>query len=219
MLEQHPFMAWVGIPLLIFTARLIDVSLATLRHILVFRGIKRLAPLIGFAEALVWVIAITQIMQNLHSPFYYLAWAFGFAAGTYCGILLEEKLALGYQLVRIITNRRSPELTAELVADGFGLTVVQAKGSQGTVDILFVAVKRRRLPTLVRIIQRHDPTIFFTIEDVRTVAAGVFGSSLPQTPSAPALESSLPKEPSELPKEPSEAAQQESLPASTPLEG
>jgi len=212
LVEQHPFMAWVGIPLLIFTARLIDVSLATLRHILIFRGIKRVAPLIGFVEALIWVIAITQIMQNLHSPFYYFAWAFGFAAGTYCGILIEEKLALGYQLVRIITNRRSPELTQELVAGGFGLTVVQAKGSQGPVDILFVAVRRRRIDALIRIIQRHDPTIFFTIEDVRSVAAGVFGSALPKTPSGPPRASSLPQVASEVASEPAE----ETVPASSP---
>lgn len=209
MLEQFEFMGWFGIPLLIFTARLIDVSLSTLRHILVYRGVKRLAPLIGFVEALVWVIAITQIMQNLDSPYYYFVWALGFAAGTYSGIFLEEKLALGYQLVRIISNGKSPELVQDLVAEGFGITVVQAKGSQGAVDILFIATRRRRIDALIRTIQRHDPSIFFTIEDVRSVAAGIFGSRLPEPP------------PKELP--PKEPARKEpgpeKLPASTSIEG
>ena len=99
------FTAWVLIPALIFVARLIDVTLATMRHILVARGAKRVVPLLAFVEVTVWLLAMTQIMSNLDNLAYSFAWAAGFAAGTYCGIVLEEKLALGYQLVRVFCHR------------------------------------------------------------------------------------------------------------------
>lgn len=172
-------MAWVGIPALIFLARLCDVSLATLRHILIYRGIKKIAPLIGFFEALIWVVAITQIMKNLNNPVHFFTWALGFAAGTYLGILLEEKLALGHQLVRIITNRMSPELIEKLRGGGYGATVIPARGAVGPVDVIFVAAKRKDVPEVVQLIRQQDPRIFFTIEDVRSVDAGVFRGHKP----------------------------------------
>src|SRR2546430_2329676 len=95
---------WIILPLLIFMSRLADVSLATLRHIFISKGYKTLVPVLGFFEVLIWLIAIRQIFNNVNSVVCYVAWAGGFSAGTSLGMYLEEKLALGMQIIRIITS-------------------------------------------------------------------------------------------------------------------
>ena len=64
--------AWILLPLLIFFARVCDVSLGTIRIIFVSKGIKYLAPIVGFFEILIWLLALGQIMQNLNNVFYYI---------------------------------------------------------------------------------------------------------------------------------------------------
>ena len=131
------FLRWIVIPILIFFARIVDVSLGTIRIIYISRGMKLLAPLFGFCEILIWLIAIGQIMQNLTCISYYLAYAFGFASGNYMGIIIEERLAMGKVVLRIITQRDATELIRELRTNGYGVTVVDAWGSTGPVKIDF----------------------------------------------------------------------------------
>lgn len=173
-MEGFDYMGWVVIPSLIFIARLADVSLATLRHILVFKGMRKIVPIFGFFEIMIWLVAITQVMQNLSNIACYLGFGLGFAAGTYVGIVVEEKLALGHQLVRIITRKPLPDLHRLLIDSGYGVTVVPARGSQGAVEIFFVATARKRMPGLLGVLREFDPNLFFTIEDVRSVASGIF---------------------------------------------
>ena len=87
--------AFVVVPILIFAARALDVSIGSVRVIFLARG-RRVAAILGFFEVLIWLVVITQIMQNLSNPVTYIAYAAGFATGTYVGILLEGKLALGH---------------------------------------------------------------------------------------------------------------------------
>lgn len=181
-MEGFDYMGWIVIPSLIFIARLADVSLATLRHILIFKGMRKIVPFFGFVEILIWLVAITQVMQNLSNVACYLGFAFGFAAGTYVGIVVEEKLALGHQLVRIITRKPLPDLHTLLIDNGYGVTVVPARGSQGPVELFFVATERKRMPKLLGALHDFDPELFYTVEDVRSVTAGIFSRS-----SGPAL--------------------------------
>ena len=102
--------SYLIMPFLIFIARVCDVSINTLRVMFVMNGRKTIAPLLGFFEALIWLLAISQIIQNIDNPLSYLAFAAGFAAGTYFGMVMEEKLAIGRVLVRVITVEPIPEL-------------------------------------------------------------------------------------------------------------
>jgi Uncharacterized protein conserved in bacteria len=108
----------IVIPILIFLARICDVTLDTARIIYVSRGIKFLAPLIGFFEVLIWLLSITQIMNNLTNVVYYIAYAGGFAMGNYIGIYIEEKMAIGTVVIRIITQKNASELVEFLKGDG-----------------------------------------------------------------------------------------------------
>jgi uncharacterized protein YebE (UPF0316 family) len=174
MLTHAQLYAWLILPAMIFAAKILDVSLQTLRVIFVSRGMRRLAPLVGFFEVLLWVIVIGQVMQNLRNAFCYVAYAGGFAAGTYVGMLLEHRLSLGVLIVRIITPRPAGELHRHLRQSRFGVTSIDAHGQMGPVNILMTIIPRQNLPQVRQAVKSFCPDAFCSIEDVRSVDHGVF---------------------------------------------
>lgn len=165
---------YVLLPTAIFLARICDVTLDTLRIIYVSRGMKYAAPIIGFFEVLIWLVAITQIFNNLTNPLCYIAYAGGFAMGNYIGILIEGKMAIGTVVIRIITQKDAANMLECLKQEGYGVTHVDAQGALGPVKIIFTIVKRKDIPLVLEIIKKHNPLAFFTIEDVRSVRKGVY---------------------------------------------
>jgi uncharacterized protein YebE (UPF0316 family) len=163
----------------IFFARIIDVSIGTLRIIFLTRGLKYLAALLGFFESLVWILAISQIMTNVNNWMAYLAFAGGFASGNVVGIWLEEKIALGTLIVRIITRREADELVKALREADFGATNIPAEGEHGPVSAIFSIVKRKELAEVIALIRRYNPNAFYTVEDVR-FANATFGRLMTQ---------------------------------------
>lgn len=176
-LFDSPFITWVVIPLLIILARIADVSIGTIRIIYISRGMKYLAPIFGFFEIIIWLMAIGQIMRNLNNPVYYLAYAFGFAAGNILGIYLEERLAVGKVILRIITQKDATELVACLRSSGYGVTVADAEGSSGPVKIIFTVIDRKKIEAIVNIIKTYNPKAFYSVEDIRLVKEGIFPPS------------------------------------------
>ncbi len=168
---------WVVLPLLIFLARISDVTLMTLRIVFSAQGRRSLAPLVGFFEVLIWILAISQIMRNLTNPLTYIAYAGGFAAGNYMGLLIEQKLAIGMVAVRVFLKRDCDRLMEKLSENGFGVTKLPAMGTQGSIDILYTLIPRRSLKQVVDLIRELDPKIFFAVEEIRTASQGVFPPS------------------------------------------
>jgi uncharacterized protein YebE (UPF0316 family) len=163
------FFALVILPALIFLARIVDVTFGTLRIIFVSRGLGLLAALVGFFEVLIWILVIGQVMQNLQHWITYVAYALGFSAGNFVGILIERRIAIGNLIVRIITGREANELVNFLWTAGYGVTSIDAKGEKGPVKVIFTVVRRKKLPEVLSIIKRFHPNAFYTIEDVRYV--------------------------------------------------
>ena len=159
----------VVIPILIILARILDVSVGTLRIIVVSRGKKHLAALLGFVESLVWVLAVTQVIQHLNNWMTYVAFALGFSAGNYIGVLLEEKLAMGNIIIRVITRQEADDLVHFLWSSGYGVTSVDGWGETGQVKVIFTVCKRRYAEKIIKIIKQFNPKAFYTIEDVRYV--------------------------------------------------
>jgi len=176
-LFDSPLFTWVVIPLLIVLARVVDVTLGTIRIIYISRGMKFLAPIFGFFEILIWLVAIGQIMQNLSNPVYYLAYALGFAGGNLVGIFVEERLAVGRVILRIITQRDAAQLVDHLRSSGYGVTTVEAEGATGPVDLIFTVIDRKKIESVVRSVQTYNPRAFYSIEDVRLVKEGIFPPS------------------------------------------
>ncbi len=165
---------YVLLPLLIFVARIFDVSIGTLRIVFISRGKKFLAPILGFFEVLIWIIAVGKVMQDATNIYCYIGYASGFAMGNYIGMLIEEKLAIGIVVVRIITAIDAENLRIALTDAGFGITALDAKGAKGKVDVIFTTVQRQDLPNVVAIIKQTQPKAFYSVEDVKFVSEGIF---------------------------------------------
>ncbi len=155
------------LPVLIFLARIADVSLGTLRLILLNRGMRVMAPVLGFVEIIIWLLAIGQIMKNLSNPACYLAYAAGFAAGNFVGLFLEGRLAMGLAMVRVMISTDSTRLRRFLTKAGYRVTQVHGEGARGPVEVLFTVIRRRHLRRVLDVIRRWNPRAFYTIEDVR----------------------------------------------------
>ncbi|SHM32971.1 Uncharacterized protein YebE, UPF0316 family [Cyclobacterium lianum] len=167
---SQPFFDYLLMPLLIFLARVVDVSINTLRIMFVLNGKKTIAPVMGFFEALIWLLAIGQIFQNINNPMSYVAYAGGYAMGTYIGMVIEERLALGRVLVRIITPEPLPELVQYMKDKEYRFTSVGAEGRYGKVILMFTVIKREFLPDLIGKLRKSNEKAFYTIESVKRIS-------------------------------------------------
>ncbi len=166
--------AWVILPLIIFFARICDVTLGTIRIISVSRGLRKLAPVLGFFEVLIWVVVIGQLVQNLTSPTAYLGYAAGFACGNYIGMLVEQKLAIGIYMVQIFLLETKTDLACSLREKGYGVTIFRGEGKTGSVQMLYITVQRKQMEDLMRIVHTEAPDVFITVEEARTAEKGFF---------------------------------------------
>jgi Uncharacterized protein conserved in bacteria len=162
------------LPALIFLARICDVSIGTMRIIFVSKGKKNIAPILGFFEVLIWITAISKIMENLDHYINYIAYAAGFATGNYVGMIIEEKLAVGIQMIRVFTHQNGLELVQSLNSSGYGATSVEAHGAKEKVHLIYTIVQRNELDKVLEVIDKFNPKAFYTIEDVRAVNEGIF---------------------------------------------
>lgn len=177
---------FVILPLLIFLSRIVDVSLDTIRIILISKGYKRTVPLVGFFQVLVWIIVITRIMQNLDNWLCYIAYAGGFAAGNYIGMIIEEKIALGYEMVRVITRVEANDLIGKLKEKGYGTTSVKALGNLGEVAVIYIIVSRKMLKDVINLIAKYNPQALYTVEDIRFVSKQVnYNTGIPSPAEIP----------------------------------
>jgi len=168
------FFSYVIMPLLIFIARICDQSIGTMRIIFVSKGKRNIAPILGFFEVLIWITAISKIMQNRDNYVNYIAYAAGFATGNYVGMIIEEKLAMGILMIRIFANERGTDLVNILNSSGFGATVVDAHGARDKVHLIYTIVKRNEIENALGLINKFNPKIFYTIEEIKTVNEGIF---------------------------------------------
>lgn len=164
---------WVILPVLIFIARVLDVSIDTIRILLINRGKRAITPILGFIQVSIWLLAIRQIFLNLSNVACYIAYAGGFATGTWVGMLFEEKLAIGIQVIRVITRKDATQLIEFLKEKGYGVTSVEGQGVTGKVNIIYTILKRQDIHDVVKTVMRFNPKAFYTIEDVRSMSESV----------------------------------------------
>lgn len=158
---------WALMPLLIFIARVADVSLGTLRTASIAQGLRKRAAIFGFFEILIWIGAISYVLQNLTHFTNYLAYAGGYATGNYVGLMIEEKLAAGLVKVTIITSKDATMLIDSLKARKFGLTSVSAMGSKGNVRLVISIIPRKKFQQLQQIINEFNPKAFVEVQTIK----------------------------------------------------
>lgn len=174
-MNVHLFSPEIMSMLLIFFARIIDVSVGTIRIILISRGYRYIAPILGFVEVLIWLTAISTVLGNLNNIFSYIIYAGGFATGNYVGMLLEAKIAIGYQSVRIITSKRVSALPLVLQDDGIDVTTVEGQRRAEEVILLYTVVPRGDVERVIEIVNMFEPSAFITVEDVKSHLTGFLG--------------------------------------------
>jgi uncharacterized protein YebE (UPF0316 family) len=152
----------------------------TIRVIYISRGIKYLAPIIAFFEIVIWLLAMEVVMKDLSNIANFLAFALGFAMGTYVGLVIEEKLSIGMVILRIVTTDESnEEIVSFMQSENYGITTLDATGSRGSVKMILSLVNRTDVTRITQHIQATNPHAFFSIEDVRYVNQGVFRPKKP----------------------------------------
>jgi uncharacterized protein YebE (UPF0316 family) len=159
-------------PFAIFALRVLDVSLATTRMLLTIRGVRYFVPVLGFFEALIWVLAVGTAIAHLDSPMHVLGYAGGFAVGTLVGQWLEGKLALGLATFQIVSRTGGVEIAEALRARGFGVTEFLGQGREGTVEVLNTVVRRRQVRDVLAEVDRWDPDAFVSVEEPRAIRRG-----------------------------------------------
>jgi uncharacterized protein YebE (UPF0316 family) len=157
----------------IFVAEAVVVTISTLRTIFLNKGMKVVAPLLGFFEVSIWLFAIGEVMRNLGDLRCALAFAGGFTLGNFLGILIEQKLALGSVVVRTITNKDTAALIDGLREAGYGVTSIPGHGATGPVQVVLTVVPRRELGAVLGILKGFDPGAFYSIDALQAASSGV----------------------------------------------
>jgi uncharacterized protein YebE (UPF0316 family) len=162
----------LGGALLIFGLRLLDVPIGTLKTVLMVRGLRTWATLLGLLEVTVWITAMGKVMGQLDNPWNIAGYALGYTAGTWLGMWIENRLAFGSVEVHTISLHKSTELAESIRAAGYGVTQFQGFGESGPVCIVGTIVERKHLDTLLKRIHEVDPAAFITVDDTRRVIGG-----------------------------------------------
>ena len=162
-LDEVPFL----LPVAIMFLRIIDVSLGTVRLIMVFRGRRITAAVLGFFEVIIWLTAITAIISHITDWVNVIFYGLGFALGNVVGMMIENIMAVGQQVVRFISTEEGDKITRVLRAKGYGVTEVVASGREGPVGLGFLIAARKKIPSLIGLISGMDSKAVVTIEDVR----------------------------------------------------
>lgn len=158
--------------LLIFSLRMLDISLYTTRILMVVRGRRKAAWLAAFLQSLTYINSLRLIVMDAHNWFYVLAYAAGFATGLLVGMWVESRLSLGIVHLRIVSRECGLELAEVLRANRYAVTEVPAFGRSGMVGLLLCDVLRRHMPEVARLVASVDETAFITAENVRLVWRG-----------------------------------------------
>lgn len=169
-------MPLIGGYLLIFFARVADMSLDVIRILMLTRDRRIMAAVIGFVEVSIFIVAISQVLSGgLDDPLKVVAYAGGFATGNYVGSLIDSRLAIGYLSLQVFCDHCSHDQIAQtLREEGFGVTSVTGRGRDGERIILFVSIKRKDLGKALRTLDEVYPDAFYNVQDARQIHGGVF---------------------------------------------
>ena len=173
------FINWLGahplaLPAFIFFARIADVSIGTFRMICVVRGMRVIAPILGFFEVAIWITAVSGVLEHLEHWYNVIAYAGGFATGNAVGMWIEERLAIGMQAIRLISCTKSAAVAAGLRLAGYAVTEIKGHGLSGDVSISFVVVPRKETPKVIQVAEAIDAEVFCTFDDAKSPGVRVY---------------------------------------------
>lgn len=165
----------IYIYLFIFFGKIFEVTIATVRMVLINRGEKKKGSIVAFFEAVIWIFVTGTVLAGFKDDLIKVAlYCVSFAIGNYLGSWLEAKLAIGLNTIQVITpdDQTGLELTKILREDGLGVTLIDSEGKQGKKKLLLVHLQRSRVPKTLKIIKEYAPGSVVTASDVRSLRGG-----------------------------------------------
>ncbi len=159
---------------LIFFAKVIEVSISTLRIVLINRGLKKLGSMLAFVEVLIWLYIVNAVLNDVTSDFFKVfAYCAAFACGNYIGVMLEEKLAIGMSVMEIFAlDGMADAIATKLREEGYGVTTIDSQGKDNKVTIIKTFIKRKQIETVTQLIKDISPKAIITVEDVKQIQGG-----------------------------------------------
>lgn len=158
----------------IFLLRLVDMCLDTLRMLFVVRGQRVIVWILGVITSIIYIVAISNVLSGANHPFTILCYGVGYATGNVLGMRIEERLAIGYRQVNVVSQTKGKEIAAALRDRGYGVTELVGQGMNGTVDVISTSVKRKQSKDVRKIIHSIDENAFITEDDFNPVSAGTW---------------------------------------------
>ena len=160
--------------LLIMLAKVIEVSMATVRTVLITKGERTIGSIIGFFEVILWIYIASNVLNNIGAnPLKAIFYSLGFAIGNYVGSIIEEKLAIGLAEIQIIVNEESGKMLTDFIREaGFAVTVVKGEGKNFTREILYVFAPRKKVKDLVDLVKKKEENSVITVSETKPVYGG-----------------------------------------------
>ena len=167
MIDSHILLTGI----IVFLARICDVSIGTIRTIVTVQGRTSIAFVLAIFEITIWVTVASAVINQIRdTPILVIFYAFGYATGNVVGIMVERKLAFGMMILRIITRNAGQLIADHLRAKGQAVTIFQGEGMRGPVNELYIACRRRDLKWILPEVQDLDPQLFYVIEQARDIS-------------------------------------------------
>ncbi|MFP4523324.1 MAG: DUF2179 domain-containing protein [Candidatus Nanoarchaeia archaeon] len=163
-------LTWIVMPLLIIILRVLDVSLGTVRVVTINKGLRAASAGIGFFEILVWLFAAQTVLNNMDNIIWFIAYAAGFAIGTYIGICISDRLSLGKVMVRVITKNDPVELIKQLKKHKFRLTAAKTENDFSSGQLILSVIESKHLSKYLELVHTYNPKAFYSVEDVKKVS-------------------------------------------------
>ena len=158
--------------LLIFGLRVVGISVHTMGMVLTVQGRRLPAIIAGSFNSLLYVLAIGQVVANLTNLVNVAAYVVGFGVGTWVGMLLETRIALGFAAVHIISIEQGEAVAAALREAGFGVTQMYGQGREKPVGIVQAIVPRKGVPTVIQVAEGIDERAIVSVAEAKTVRRG-----------------------------------------------
>ncbi len=162
----------------IFLINLLYITLNTIRVILTMRGYRKAAPLLAIIEVTIYTLGLSLVIEYLSNPIYLVAYALGFGVGIYTGMMIEDRLALGYSVVYIITESVDHTLADSLRKLGYGVTIQTGYGRDGERLVLTVLTPRSTEIRLFRAIEEISPTAFYYSFEAKYIQGGFWTKNI-----------------------------------------
>lgn len=161
--------------IIIFFAKIIEVSIATIRVVFIGKGERVKGAILGFVEIMIWLIVVSSVLNNItEDPLKMLIYAAAFSLGNYLGVTIESKIAIGLSSIQVVVNDKDGEVLADILREQeYGVTIIEGKGKDDSIkNLLFIQLKRKKIPEAVKSIKQNYPEAYITVNDIKSMVGG-----------------------------------------------